>query len=292
MIFDIGGLTSDKQKKIAEGALKYIAIKEAFAMSKENNLPLYKNVLFRKYFTDFYRLTQGAFSTPAMQEVFYRLFQSICELYNTKYNRCLNFKNIETIISSVAGDKEKSFSSKILHTLDNDSPIIDSNVLKGLKLQSSPELYKDLCNEYLYGNKIKGIFGNKLSQTNSGGLIAIAKAEKWDDRFWMLCCKEYQRIIFAPLKGISYSKQRTIKKARNELVDIVRDIFKIHYLKTYTSTIDRLEKEIEIEKFFKENEFEKKVFEDKENFGINIIKQLEDISLVKKIDFYLWAYFA
>lgn len=108
----------------------------------------------------------------------------------------------------------------------------------------------------------------------------------------MLCCKEYQRIIFAPLKGISYSKQRTIKKARNELVDIVRDIFKIHYLKTYTSTIDRLEKEIEIEKFFKENEFEKKVFEDKENFGINIIKQLEDISLVKKIDFYLWAYFA
>lgn len=289
MIFDIGGLTSDKQKKIAKGALKYIAIKEAFAMSKENNLPLYKNVLFRKYFTDFYRLTQGAFSTLAMQEVFYRLFQSVCELYNTKYNRCLNFKNIETIISSVAGDKEKSFSSKILHTLDNNSPIIDSNVLKGLKLQSRPEPYKDLCNEYLYGNKIKDIFANKLSQTNSGGLIAIAKAEKWDDRFWMLCCKEYQRIIFAPLKGISYSKQQKIKKAKNELVDIVKDIFKIHYLKTCTSTIDRLEKEIEIEKFFKENEFEKKVFEDKENFGINIIKQLEDISLVKKIDFYLWT---
>lgn len=292
MIFDIGGLTSDKQKKIAEGALKYIAIKEAFAMSKGNNLPLYKNVLFRKYFTDFYRLTQGAFSTPAMQEVFYRLFQSVCELYNTKYNRCLNFKNIETIISSVAGDKEKSFSSKILHTLDNNSPIIDSNVLKGLKLQSSPGLYKDLCNEYLYGNKIKGIFGNKFSPTNSGGLIAIAKAEKWENSFLILCCKEYQRIIFASLKGISYSKQQTIKKARNELVDIVKDIFKIHYLKTCTSAIDRLEKEIEIEKFFKENKFEKKVFEDKENFGINIKKQLEDISLVKKIDFYLWAYFA
>lgn len=298
MVFDFNNLASDikkkndKKEKIAIGALKYIAIKEAFAMSKEKNLPLYKNVLFRKYFTDFYRLTQGAFSTPAMQEVFYRLFQSVCELYNTKYNRCLNFKNIETIISSVAGDKEKSFSSKILHTLDNNSPIIDSNVLKGLKLQSRPEPYKDLCNEYLYGNKIKDIFANKLSQTNSGGLIAIAKAEKWEDSFLILCCKEYQRIIFASLKGISYSKQQKIRKVRNELVDIVKDIFKIHYLKTCTSAIDRLEKEIEIEKFFKENEFEKKVFDDKENFGINIIKQLEDISLVKKIDFYLWAYFA
>lgn len=288
MVFDIKNLANDKKEKIAIGALKYIAIKESFKL----NMPLYENELFRKYFTDFYKLTRGAFSTPMMQEAFYRLFQSICELYDKKYYKCESFKNIATIISSIAGDNEKSFSSKILHTLDNNSPIIDSNVLKGLTLQSSPEPYKDLCNEYLYGNKIKGIFANKLSQTNSGGLIAIAKAEKWDGAFWMLCCEEYQKIIFASLKDISYSKRQTIKKARNELVDIVKDIFKIHYLKTCTSAIDRLEKEIEIEKFFKENEFEKKVFEDKENFGINIKKQLEDISLVKKIDFYLWAYFA
>ncbi len=288
MIFDIGGLTSDKQKKIAEGALKYIAIKEAFQL----NMPLYENELFRKYFTDFYRLTQGAFSAPAMQEVFYRLFQAVCELYNTKCNRCLNFKNIETIISSVAGDKQKSFSSKILHTLDNNSPIIDSNVLKGLKLQRSQEPYKDLCNEYLYGNKIKVVFGNIPLQTNSGGLIAIAKADKWDDNFWVLCCNEYKRIIFASLKGISYSKRQTIKRVRNELVDIVKDIFKIHYLKTCTSTIDRLKKEIEIENFFNNDDCMKEVFDDKENFGINLIKQLKDISLVKKIDFYLWAKFS
>lgn len=297
MLFDTTSLVKkykksvDKKEKIAIGALKYIAIKEAFAMSKEKKLPLYENVLFRKYFTDFYGLTQGAFSAPAMQEVFYRLFQAVCELYNTKCNRCLNFKNIETIISSVAGDKQKSFSSKILHTLDNNSPIIDNNLLKGLKLQRSQEPYKDLCNEYLYGNKIKVVFGSKIS--HSGGLIAIAKVDKWDDNFVTLCCDEYKRIISTPLKGISYSKRQTIKRLRNELVDIVKDIFKIHYLKTCTSTIDRLEKEIEIENFFnKYGCMEEVFFKDKEYFGINIKKQLEDISLVKKIDFYLWAYFA
>ena len=298
MLFDTTSLVKknkksvDKKEKIAIGALKYIAIKEAFAMSKEKKLPLYENVLFRKYFTDFYGLTQGAFSTPEMQELFYRLFQAVCELYNTKCNRCLNFKNIETIISSVAGDKEKSFSSKILHTLDNNSPIIDSNVLKGLKLQRSQEPYKDLCNEYLHGNKIKSIFGNRISQTNSGGLIAIAKADKWDDNFLGLCRNEYNRIISASLKGISYNKRQTIKRVRNELVDIVKDIFKIHYLKTCTSTIDRLKREIHIENFFNNDGCMEEVFNDKENFEINIKKQLDDISLVKKIDFYLWAYFA
>lgn len=302
----------DKKEKIAIGALKYIAIKEAFAMSKEKDLPLYENVLFRKYFTDFYGLTQGAFSTPEMQELFYRLFQAVFELYNTKCNRCLNFKNIETIISSVAGDKEKSFSSKILHTLDNNSPIIDSNVLIGLNLRSSQEPYKDLCNEYLYGNKIKDIFGNKISQTNSGGLIAIAKEERWGANFVELCFNKYNEIIneykeiSKEYKSIASTpitpyKKRTIKKKINELFDIVKDIFKIHYLKTCTSTIDRLENEIEIEKFFNNDDCMEKVFDDKENLGINLkkqledislVKKLEDISLVKKIDFYLWAKFS
>lgn len=71
--FDISKLAADKQKKIAIGALKYIAIKKAF----ELKVPLYENVLFRKYFTDFYRLDGGSWKNAVSQEIFYRLFEGI-----------------------------------------------------------------------------------------------------------------------------------------------------------------------------------------------------------------------
>lgn len=283
MVFDIKNLANDKKEKIAIGALKYIAIKESFKL----NMPLYENELFRKYFTDFYKLTRGAFSTPMMQEAFYRLFQSICELYDKKYYKCESFKNITTIISSIAGDNEKSFSSKILHTLDNDSPIIDSNVLGGLKLKSQ-DTYRDLCQEYLHGLNIyqKQIFGANLSLNYSGGLMQIAQKDKWHCSFNNLCLEEYKNTLNNP------SEKKEVIKSKKEITDIVQDIFRIKCVKSSNTTIDRLNKEIEIEKFFNNEKWFDEVFKDKGNIGVNITSEISDISLVKKIDFYLWAYFA
>ena len=280
MVFDIKKLKPNQKEKIARGALKYIAIKESF----EPETPLYKNELFRKYFTDFYKLTRGAFSTPIMQEAFYRLFQSIRDLYDKKYNRYDLFKNITTIISAIAGDNEKSFSSKILHTLDNDSPIIDSNVLSGLRITSTTP-YKDLRREYLYGSNIykeyeKPIFDPSLSLSYCGGLIPIAIKDNWDVSFKELCLAEYGQILTSP------------SKKKGGITDIVKDIFRINCLKSSTSTIDRLEKEIVIEEFFNKEKWIDEEVDGKETAKDYITKKIKDISLVKKIDFYLWAYFA
>ena len=139
MVFDIKNLANDKKEKIAIGALKYIAIKKSFKL----NMPLYENELFRKYFTDFYKLDSGSWKGAISQEIFYRLFEGVKVNFNdVGYNLAvISNKNqalltsaysyIYNLLSCVSGYNEKSFSSKILHTLCNESPIIDSNILGG-----------------------------------------------------------------------------------------------------------------------------------------------------------------
>ena len=69
---------NDKKEKIAKGALKYIAIKKSF----ERKMPLYENQIFRKYFTDFYKLDSGSWKSATSQEIFYRLFEGIRVNFN------------------------------------------------------------------------------------------------------------------------------------------------------------------------------------------------------------------
>ena len=87
-------------------------------------------------------------------------------------------------------------------------------------------------------------------------------------------------------------KKKEVIKSKKEITDIVQDIFRIKCVKSSNTTIDRLNKEIEIEEFFNNEKWFDEVFKDKGNIGVNITSEISDISLVKKIDFYLWAYFA
>lgn len=280
MVFDFNNLASDikkkndKKEKIVIGALKYIAIKEAF----ELEMPLYENQIFRKYFTDFYNLPGGAFSAPIMQETFYRLFQSVRELYNKKYYGCELFKNIAIIISTVAGDNEKSFPSKILHTLDNDSPIIDNNVLRGLNLKSSKNPYEDLCKEYFFSSiKFKNEY---LGGAN--GLLAIAKKELLDDKFNSLCA-DY---LCEKIKPIS-------KVYKTKIKNIIKDICIINNSKSNKYVCDMLKGRTAVEDFFDKTTNLVDILNDlTSKLGLDLKREIYEISLVKKIDFYLWAKFS
>lgn len=281
LLFDAGGIATRKTKrgkscaeKMAIGALKYIAIKNAF----QKKQPLYENTIFQKYFTDFYVLKQGSFSTPVMQEVFYRFFQAVRELYASfcaKYS-CVKYKKeeifniIATILSRIAGEYEKSFSSKILHTLDNDSPIIDNNVLTGLGLKKALMPYGELLYKYFDATVIviNGTHYNPSS--GKGGLVEIAKDENWDENFNKLCKAQYSSIFGG-------------KKAthRNKIKEILADICQVNgaaesKIKADLASIKNWDEAV--------NKMNKS--------GVYIEKQIADISLVKKIDFYLWALFA
>lgn len=279
MLFDRSKLKGKKEEKIAIGALKYIAIKEAFQMKS----PLHENEIFRKYFTDFYVLRRGAFSTPIMQETFYRIFQSARELYDLKYNREDIYKNILTIISGIAGDNEPSFSSKILHTLDNGSPIIDSNVLTGLRVKKTPDSYNQLLFKYYGATEIEvsdepGI--KHVPRIGTDGLIRIADDDDWYNEFVRLCINWYTDIFISKNKNLKY-----------DIKNIIRDICKVKYIKQSDPQIKKLEKEIEIEEALTAGGWEN-LSEKIKLFDVDIEKQISDISMVKKIDFYLWTRYA
>lgn len=264
MIFDIGGLTSDKQKKIAEGALKYIAIKEAFAMSKENNLPLYKNVLFRKYFTDFYKLDSGSWKSATSQEIFYRLFEGIRVNFNDVgynlagiSNKKLDFLTraysyIYNLLSYMSGYNEKSFSSKILHTLCNESPIIDSNILGGFGMSAQEK------KGTISSIKATAVYEKLFSFYYSTSRIEITKTKK--DKSKITVYKENKGFI-------GYIQE-------NE--NIGDEKFKSDFKKICV-------KQEAIESF--SQDFKLLKIKD-------VGKELDKISLVKIIDFYLWAKFS
>lgn len=266
MDFDFNKLASntkeanDKKEKIAKGALKYIAIKKSF----ERKMPLYENQIFRKYFTDFYKLDSGSWKSAISQEIFYRLFDGIrvnlndvsCYLAEDS-NKKLDFLTraysyIYNLLSYMSGYNEKSFSSKILHTLCDESPIIDSNILGGFGM---------------------------LAQEKKG-TISSQKATEVYKKLW----------------GFYYSSSDTaiIKKKKNK-----SEITVYKEKKGFIGYIQENEY-IDVKKFkrdFKEicnrEEFKKSFLQDFELLEIrDVDKELDKISLVKIIDFYLWAYFA
>lgn len=267
MDFDFNKLASntkeanDKKEKIAKGALKYIAIKKSFERKK----PLYENQIFRKYFTDFYKLDSGSWKSAISQEIFYRIFEGIrvnfsdvsynlAEASNKNQALLLSsaYSYIYNLLSHVSGYNEKSFSSKVLHTLCNDSPIIDRNILGG--------------------------FG--MSAQEKKGTISSQKATEVYKKLW----------------GFYYSSSDTaiIKKKKNK-----SEITVYKEKKGFIGYIQENEY-IDVKKFkrdFKEmcnrEEFKKSFLQDFELLEIrDVDKELDKISLVKIIDFYLWAYFA
>lgn len=279
MLFDEKKLSDEKKSKIALGTLKYIVIQESFKI----NVPLYENEIFKKWFTDFYKLDGGAFCTPAMRDIFYRVFQSLKSLnaiYWVNQNN-LNelFVYITTILSEIAGDKEKSFPSKILHTLYYDSPIIDSNVIGGLDLKGDAvDVYNNLSNRYFND---KSIYikneAQPYSPKDGTGLLALADEDGWYDRFNEIC----KNCI-----------NKSLEQKDKRVVEIFKEICKAVRFKQTKNKIQQLEMELEIEKLFSEIRKENLLREINTKLGVDIFDLIENISKVKKIDFYLWALFA
>ncbi len=255
--FDITNLAADKQEKIAIGALKYIAIKKAF----ELKMPLYENVLFRKYFTDFYGLEGGSWKNAVSQEIFYRLFEGIRVNYADNLNNTNDlvstYTKIYNFLSYMSGHNEKSFSSKILHTLCDISPIIDSNILGGFGISAQED---------------KGIISSKKAMESYEKLLGWyynTKQTKITKSYKNKSKKE--DIIYNADKGfIEYIESEEFKKEVGNFSNKFVEICYNAYDKLRT-TFSKDFEELKIS---------------------NVETELRNISLVKKIDFYLWANFS
>ena len=94
---------------------------------------------------------------------FYRMGRRTKDFYNTYYcymekirdNKNITFNEIFNYIKSNTNRNEASFSSKLLHTINNDMPILDSIVLKNL----------NLYNEYKSRKSNKTEIYDKLNST-------------------------------------------------------------------------------------------------------------------------------
>ena len=112
--------------KISQSLLeKQPRIKKYFAIMDKFSDPNFKeDVEFRKLFNDFYKIRQRP-------KEFYDLLYFYLENKkntNVKYEDILNYFQVEY------GSLEKSFSSKVLATINPDMPVWDSEVLKKLDM--------------------------------------------------------------------------------------------------------------------------------------------------------------
>lgn len=83
---------------------------------------------FQDSFSDFYQINNSGWKSPAiMKSLFFNVFSAFNEINKKGYQ--LNYEMIVTVLSKISGMTEKSFSSKMLHTLYKDEPIIDSKVI-------------------------------------------------------------------------------------------------------------------------------------------------------------------
>ncbi len=169
MVFDITNLAADKKEKIIDGTKKYIQIFDLYnSLSLLNDLNNTQCVTFQKTFNSFYKLIRH---NATWYNSFYDTFDKVRAMKN------IDFCDVYKILSKQTGRDEKSFSSKMYHTINNNSPIIDQNVLKGLKIKGRSKkgngiaIYKELWNEYYKNN----------------GLIDCAKRDNLSDQFDSLC---------------------------------------------------------------------------------------------------------
>lgn len=91
-----------------------------------------KDILFKETFCDFYQLT---FSTWKRKKTINRFFSSFDELINLAETQKLTYADVLNKLQPINNSVEKSFASKIFHTIYSDKPIIDKNVLKKLSTE-------------------------------------------------------------------------------------------------------------------------------------------------------------
>lgn len=91
---------------------------------------------FQTEFADFYQIHNSGWKSPViMRPLFFNVFSAFNELYKKGYK--FNYEMVITVLSKISGMPEKSFSSKILHTLDVNEPIIDSQLIRKIQNKTS-----------------------------------------------------------------------------------------------------------------------------------------------------------
>lgn len=160
------------------------------------------------------------------------------------------YSHVYNLLSHVSGYNEKSFSSKILHTLCAGSPIIDSNILGG--------------------------FG--ISAQEGKGIISSKKATA----------------VYEKLFGWYYNTSHTtIGKKKSNTIVYDEDEGFIGYIQNKIGNFEGDIKTMCADIYSKSIKLQTLFSKDFKALGINsVTSELNKISLVKIIDFYLWAYFA
>lgn len=121
--FDNFKTDAKKWQKLISGLGQYVTI-----MQNVNS----NNVLFKETFCDFYQLK---FSTWKRKKTINRFFSSFDELINLAKTQKLIYSDVLNKLQPINNSVEKSFASKIFHTIYPDKPIIDKNVLKKLSTE-------------------------------------------------------------------------------------------------------------------------------------------------------------
>lgn len=173
--FCVKNLTANQIQKIQDGIDKYNSIMSEF---KNNSAPLGSNDKFKHMFNGFYRVRRG----NEWQKAFYDIFE------RNRNNKKATFADLYNELFDAVGKREKSFISKMLHTINDSSPIIDKNVLSGLNIkEKNPvDVYNTL--ESIYKDNLipmaggVGFFDDFDKQFPSGK--GMSKVKKIDFYLW------------------------------------------------------------------------------------------------------------
>lgn len=128
---------------------KYLEILELFSKS----IDVSKDLAFQKKYNHFYRVMKK-------KKEFYDEYYSYMNKCKLKELKDINFEIVFLHFKEIFKKNEASFSSKLLHTINNESPIIDSIVLKNLNLLN--EFKKKDSNKIEIYNKIVLIYTDLL----------------------------------------------------------------------------------------------------------------------------------
>lgn len=187
--FDISSLTASQEEKIAKGIEKYMAIKKLFDSGISlNDTTNVNTVEFQKLFNSFYRVRRN----EKWRKVFYDLFEDLKANKSVQFDVAFN-EFTQRLKACSMNNAEKSFVSKMVHTINNDSPIIDGNVLKGLHIKGNEavKIYSDLreiyTNALLPNAEAKGFFVDFNKKFHNGADISNVK--KIDFYLWALFAK-------------------------------------------------------------------------------------------------------
>ena len=164
-------------------------------------LPIYWNIMKSVHNTNVSTDTRFQHDYKSFYGMHRYTDATFCKAYfeyleENKNNKSLSFENVITHLYHCTDTVQPSFSSKLLHTINQDMPILDSRIIYHLKLKTLPYYfpkvlyyYNDLCNlltEYLKtenASQVITVFDDIFGETG------LSDMKKIDNAIWVLGAK-------------------------------------------------------------------------------------------------------